>query len=118
MSSSVAGEASSAGEWGGVRRGFAVWLPDGRRGAVAEVRLGRRGGVELSVVTGLFFRTQVTVPAAEIEVIPPELRRIIVGKRHGGGPEAGVDGDGDTPDTIIRFPTERSSSTGWPGDPA
>ncbi len=118
MASSVAGETGSVREWGPVRRGFAVWLPDGRRGSVAEIRFGRGGGVELSVVTGLFFRTHVTVPAAEIEVIPPELRRVIVGGPPGGGPEARVDGDVETPGAMSTLSTQPASSTGWPRDPA
>jgi hypothetical protein len=118
MTSSAAPEASSADELVRVRRGFAVWLADGRRGSVAEVRRGQSGGVELVVVTGLFFRTHVTVRAAEIEVVQPQLRRVIVGKPHASGQETSVDVDVDTRAAIIRFPTEQASSAGWPRDPA
>jgi hypothetical protein len=118
LASSAAGEISSAGGWGPVRRGFGVWLADGRRGSVADIRRGRGGGVELLVVTGLFFRTQVTVPAAEIEVIQPGLRRIIVGGPPGGGHEAGVDGDVETPGVMTTFSAQGASSAAWPRDPA
>lgn len=118
MASSAAGETSSPGEWSPVRRGFAVWLADGRRGSVAEIRLGRGGGVEFSVVTGLFFRTHVTVRADEIEVILPELRRIIVGRGPGAGNETGVDGDVETPGAISTLSTQQASSTRSPRDPA
>ncbi len=111
MATSAAGKASTPEEWGTVRRGFAVWLADGRRGSVAEIRRVSSGRAELLVVTGLFFRTQVTVPAAEIEVILPELRRIIIGKAHGGGHQPAVDGDVQPLGPVTRLPTEQVSSS-------
>ncbi len=92
MASTEAVVTHSGDEWGPVRRGFAVWLADGRRGSVREIRRGPDDAVELLVVTGLFFRTHVTVRAAEIEEILPNLRRIIVGEPQDGD-EPGADGD-------------------------
>jgi hypothetical protein len=70
------------------------------------------------VITGLFFRTHVKVRAAEIEVILPELRRIIVGGPPGGGHEAGVDGDVEAPGAISTRSTQQAPSTGWSQNPA
>ena len=106
---------NSANEWGPVRPGFAVWLADGRRGSVREIRRGPGGAVELLVVTGLFFRTLVTVRAAEIEEILPNLRRIIVGEPQ-GREDPGADRDVPA-GTITRLPTRRSA-TGLPRDAA
>lgn len=111
MATSAAGEASTPEDWGTVRRGFAVWLADGRRGSVAEIRRPCSGRVELRVVTGLFFRTHVTVLPAEIEVILPELRRIIIGEAHGGGHQPAMDGDVQTPGAVTPSRTEQLAST-------
>ena len=75
-------EPRSVEAWGPVRRGFAVWLADGRRGSVADIRVESSGAVKLLVATGLFFRTIVMVGAAEIDAILPGERRIIVGQPH------------------------------------
>ena len=91
MGTSAVEECMTANEWGPVRRGFAVWLPDGRRGTVYDIRRGGGGGVEFVVATGLFLRTLVTVRPPEIEAILPRLRRIVVGEAdvaEGYGPAA------------------------------
>ena len=96
----------SVDEWGPVRRGFAVWLADGRRGAVADIRLVRGGGVELLVVTGLFFRSVVTVPAGEVEAILPRERRIVVGPPTDACQEPREAADGE----LVRLPVKQSAS--------
>ncbi len=115
---SSAVEGTSTAEWGPVRRGFAVWLADGRHGSVADIRLGPGGAVELLVATGLFFRKLVAVRAAEIEAILPGERRIIVGQPddacHDARPEA-------VPESLgapIPLPVKRALSSDSPDDAA
>jgi hypothetical protein len=110
-------EGTSTDEWGPVRRGFAVWLADGRRGSVADIRLGRGGAVELLVATGLFFRTVVTVRAGEIEAILPRERRLIVGRADDGCHEPRLEA-GPSLGAPVRLPVKRASSTESPPDAA
>ena len=101
-----------------MRRGFGVWLADGRRGSVADILLARGGGVELLVATGRFLRTLVTVRAAEIKAILPGERRIIVGQAGGGPNEARGDADVESLPETVRLPVERASSAHSPLDAA
>lgn len=111
-------EGRSTDEWGPVRRGFAVWLADGRRGSVADIRLGQSGAVELLVATGLFFRTVVTVQAAEIEAILPRERRIIVGQPGDGCHEPRLEADSESLGGPVRLPVRRAAPTESPPDAA
>ena len=111
-------EGTSTDEWGPVRRGFAVWLADGRHGSVADIRLGPGGAVELLVATGLFFRKLVAVRAAEIEAILPGERRIIVGQPADGCHEPRLQAAAECLGAPVRLPVERSSSSNSPHDAA
>ena len=104
--------------WGPVRRGFAVRLPDGRRGSLADIRHTDGGGVELLVATGLFSRTLVTVRAADIEAIMPRGRRIIVGDAADGCHDAHADGTIGTAGGIARLPIANPSRSDPPKDAA
>lgn len=114
MASRAVDESRSVEAWGPVRRGFAVWLADGRRGSVADIRIEPSGAVELVVATGLFFRTTVTVGAAEIEAILPGERRIIVGPQHDGCHEPRPDAGAETIGAPLRLPVKVASSTDSP----
>ena len=101
---------------GPCRRGFAVWLADGRRGSVSDIRVEPSGAVKLLVATGLFFRTIVMVGAAEIEAILPGERRIIVGQPHDGCHGPRPDADAET--EPVRLPVKGATSTDSPLDAA
>ena len=118
MSSSAVDHGRAADEWGPVRRGFGVWLADGRRGSVADIRRSGGGGVELVVVTGLFFRTLVTVRPTEIEAILPGLRRIIVRQPDGARQETCGDDDVEGLGDVLRLPVRRAPSIDSPPDAA
>ena len=119
MATSTLNNGRSAEAWGAVRRGFAVWLADGRRGSVVDIRFTGGGGIELLVTTGLFFPTLVTVRPDEIEVILPRERRIIVGEAEGDDHETRADGDGEAHRTTVsQLPVKHSSPSDWPLDAA
>ena len=102
----------SVDEWGPVRRGFAVWLADGRRGSLADIRFDRGGSVDLLVATGFFFPSVVRVPAAEIEAILPGERRIVVGRPRAGYRESRAGALHAEP---VRLPIRRGASHDPPG---
>lgn len=60
--------------------GFAVYDEDGRAGLVRDVKLGESRGDPSALVvrTGLFIRRTVTIPAAEIDEISEQRRRIVL----------------------------------------
>jgi hypothetical protein len=60
--------------------GLAVYDEDGRVGFVRNVRFGESPGVPsaLVVCTGLFIRTTVIIPVAEIDEISEKQRRIVL----------------------------------------
>ena len=118
MGTSAVDECITANAWGPVRRGFSVWLPDGRRGAVYDIRHSGGGGVEFVVATGLFLRTLVTVRPPEIEAILPRLRRIIVGEADVGGHETGLGSDVEKVGGIVRMPVRESPPIDSPPDAA
>ena len=118
MASRAVDESRSVDAWGPVRRGFAVWLADGRRGSVADIRIEVSGAVELVVATGLFFRTTVTVGAAQLEAILPGERRIIAGQPRDGCHEPRPDADAETIGALLRLPVKDASSTDSPLDAA
>ena len=68
-------------------QGFAVHDQDGRVGTVRDVQLGQAlGGPDVLVVrTGLFIRKLVIIPAAEIDEISTDHRRILVRAQPGRG---------------------------------
>ncbi len=59
--------------------GFTVYDTDGRVGLVRDVQPGEPGGCSaLFVRTGLFIHSTVIIPAAEIDEISEERRRIVL----------------------------------------
>ncbi len=101
-------------QWGPVRRGYQVLLPDGGRGSVEEIRLGD-DGVELTVGTGLFVHRQLTICEAEIEVILPAAHRIVVRGLEAEGAASGVD-DVEAVGGILRMPVLHSLRPSFPED--
>ncbi len=108
-----AGQASRADEWGPVRRGFRVSLPDGERGSVTEIRRGECR-VELVVTTGLFVRRRVTVDAREIEAILPAARRIVIRGSAGAVSSPAADPEVEAAGGILRMPVRHGSRIGSP----
>ena len=103
---------SKAETWGPVCRGFSVGFPDGGRGRVERIRV-TDAGVALLVATGARVRL-VAVDGADVELILPRQRRIVVGSQVRTDDAAGVDAAGG----IIRMSPRHSMRIAGPPEGA